>query len=246
MDTSALSLVFFIIITLIYYLSPIGKPYLTVEDLIKPNYLETYNSSAMPALFLYLIAILVVEYIIGLSSMMSKCGSPTQAASAAFISVVVPWIFIFGVIVCILLVYPGFKGTFSNVIGYAIVVGPATKLFSKMLTNIERSDMMINEITPANFEIMWNTLKPLMQAGAFDDLQYKKELLDIVTKRDNIGEIVWYVYGAILVSSIVTYNLATSNCQQTPEQIKAQHDAYIKEQEDAELAKEQNSTEYTV
>lgn len=246
MDISSLSLVFFIIITLIYYLSPIGKPYLTVEDVIKPNYLELYNSSAMPPLILYLIVILVVEYLIGLGTMMSKCGNPGQAASAAFMSVVIPWIFIFGVIVVIILVWPGFKGTFSNVIGYAVVVSSATKLFTKLLTSIERSELMINEITPANFEIMWNTLKPLMQTNAFENMEYKKELLDIVTKRDNIGEVVWYIYGAILVSSVVTYNLATSNCQQSPEQIKAQHDAYLKEQEDAEIAKEQNSTEYTM
>ena len=54
-----------------------------------------------------------------------------------------------------------------------------------------------------------------------------------------------YVYTAILISSIVYYNLATRGCVKSVDQIKAEHDAYIQDKEAAdEQAKTNNSTTY--
>jgi hypothetical protein len=63
--------------------------------------------------------------------------------------------------------------------------------------------------------------------------------------KDNIGEALWYIYTAILISSIVYYNLATRGCVKSVDQIKAEHDAYVKEQEAAvEQQQVNNSTTY--
>ena len=64
---------------------------------------------------------------------------------------------------------------------------------------------------------------------------YKTQLLNLVVLKENIGEGLWYVYTALLIASIVYYNLANVGCVQSVNQIKASHDEYIKTQ--AETAK---------
>ena len=56
--------------------------------------------------------------------------------------------------------------------------------------------------------------------------QNKSKLLEMVVTRDNVGEAMWYVYTAILVSSIVYYNLATKGCVKDVSTIKANYNQY--------------------
>ena len=98
---------------------------------------------------------------------------------------------------------------------------------------------------PDNCLDIWTTLKPLMTPGSFENAEIKQNLLDLVVLKDNIGEALWYIYTAILISSIVYYNLATRGCVKSVEQIQADHDAYIEEQEAAVAHEEiNNSTTY--
>ena len=84
-----------------------------------------------------------------------------------------------------------------------------------------------------------------MLPGAFENTELKKQLLNLVILKDNIGEALWYIYTAILISSIVYYNLATRGCVKSIDQIKSEHDEYIKQQEEAaEQQKLNNSTTY--
>ncbi|NDH68337.1 MAG: hypothetical protein EBY22_10655, partial [Gammaproteobacteria bacterium] len=53
----------------------------------------------------------------------------------------------------------------------------------------------------------------------------------LVVLKENIGEGLWYLYTAMLIASIVYFNLANVGCKQSVAQIKASHDEYIKEQE---------------
>ena len=100
-------------------------------------------------------------------------------------------------------------------------------------------------MNPENFLDIWNVLKPLMTPGSFENVKIKQELLDLVILKDNIGEGFWYIYTAILISSIVYYNLATRGCVKSVDQMKADHDAYIQQQEEAaQKAELNNSTTY--
>ena len=101
-------------------------------------------------------------------------------------------------------------------------------------------------MNPENFTEIWQTLKPLMNPGAYDNLEIKTNLLNLVSIKDNIGEAFWYIYTAILISSIVYYNLATRGCVKSVDQIKSEHDTYIKQQEAANKQKKLNNTTYTV
>ena len=94
--------------------------------------------------------------------------------------------------------------------------------------------ILINQMNPDNFTTIWQTLKPLMNVGVYENVEIQTKLLDLVVLKDNIGEAFWYIYTAILISSIVYYNLATRGCVKSVDQIKSDHDAYIKQQEEAD------------
>jgi hypothetical protein len=110
--------------------------------------------------------------------------------------------------------------------------------------------ILINQMFPDNFINIWDKLKPLMKPGMYETggkENKKQQLLDLVVYRDNIGEALWYIYTAILVGSIVYYNLATRGCVRDVNSIKADYDEYLKEEEEKDKQEKlNNSVVYTV
>ena len=278
MDISFQSLLFFIIITIIYFAFPsIGKPQLTLLDLETDESKSEFYMKNMKSLAFYLGVVVVSQLFLNIGYLMAKCGgSLDKNIGAAAIFTFIPWILIFGVMLAVLIIFPGFKSAFSDVIGYYVVSGGANEIFGKILLGTDLNEMieqttdvnkknevtkaaeaiikicgnksiLINQMNPDNLLDIWNTLKPLMTPGSFDNNELKQQLLNLVVLKDNVGEAFWYVYTAILISSIVYYNLAKRGCVKSVDQIKADHDAYIQEQEvAAEQAKLNNSTTYIV
>lgn len=278
MDISFQSLLFFIIITIIYFAFPsIGKPKLELTDLTKDGVSPEFYTKTTRSLAFYLGVIVVSQLFLNIGYLMAKCGgSLDKNIGAAALFTFIPWILIFGVMLAVLIIFPGFKCAFADVIGYYVVAGGANDIFSSILmgtdlneqiekaeTDIKKKELtkaaeaivkicgnksiLINQINPDNFINIWETLKPLMTKGSFENDIIKQQLLDLVVLKDNIGEAFWYVYTAILISSIVYYNLATRGCVKSVDQIKSEHDEYVKKQE--EVAKQQelnNSTTYTM
>lgn len=277
MDISFQSLILFIIITILYFVFPSmgGKPQLTLNDLINDVNKSVYYSKHMKSLAFYLGLVVVSQLLLNVVYLMSKCGgSLDKNILTAAIFTFIPWILIFGVLLAVLIIFPGFKSAFSDVIGYYVVAGGANEIFGQILLGTDLNDMieqtadsnqkneltkaaeaiikicgnksiLINQINSDNFLDIWNTLKPLMTPGSYDNVEIKQQLLNLVVLKDNIGEGFWYVYTAILISSIVYYNLATRGCVKSVDQIKSEHDAYIKEQEAAdEQTKLNNSITY--
>ena len=189
MDVSLLSLVIFSIITFMYF--SFIKPELTLDILSQPEKLNTYYSSTYSTLGIYLLLILVTQLGLNINYLATKCGgSMSKNAVVALIYTFVPWLLIFGVLITVLLAFPGFKSVFSDVIGYYVVYSSANEIFSKILIDTSIADAMknsneinknqmqqaaelimkmvgnksilINELNPNNFMTLWNTLKPLM------------------------------------------------------------------------------------
>ena len=77
----------------------------------------------------------------------------------------------------------------------------------------------------------------MKQDSNIDFNKSKEKLLELVVTRDNVGEAMWYIYTAILVSSIVYYNLATKGCFRDVHSIKANYNQYISEKGDELSAK---------
>jgi len=281
MDISLLSLIFFIIVTIIYFAFPnIGKPQLTISILEDEEKQIEYHTNTIRSLAFYLGIVIVSQFFLNIGYLISTCGgSINKNIGSAAIYTFIPWLLIFGILLAVLLIFPGFKSAFSNVVGYAVIAGSAKNILNSILINtdvdsaIKGSDpskqheltkaadslmkifgnkgILVNQMNPENFLDIWNMLKPLMKSDSEIPSETKNEfrgqLLNLVVLKDNIGEGLWYVYTAILISSIVYYNLATKGCEKDVDQIKADHDTYIQQQEEAAKQQElNNSTTYTI
>lgn len=145
MTNSYLNIVTFLLTTLLYYmaLKPV-LPYSIYKD--KPQY-EKYISNNYMYLAIYVLLVIIVQFIVNSSIVSSSCGGNiTENMGAAGVLTFLPWTLIFGVLVLILTVYPGFKSAFSDVVGYYYVSGQATKLLSELLVNQEIEEKMKNDV----------------------------------------------------------------------------------------------------
>jgi len=278
MDISLISLLIFTITTIVYFISPsIGKPELFLSDLMSEEAKADYYSRTLKSLAFYLGIVIVSQFFLNTNYLMSKCGgSLDKNIGAAALFTFIPWVLIFGVMLAVLIIFPGFKSAFSDVIGYYVVSGPANDIFGSILLGSDLNEMiektsdpikkneltqaaeaivkicgnksiLINQMNPDNFLEIWNVLKALMVPGAYENMEIKKDLLELVVLKDNIGEALWYIYTSILISSIVYYNLATRGCIKSVDQIKSDHDAYIQQQEEIDKQNElNNSTKYVM
>ena len=278
MDISLQSLIIFIIITILYFLFPsIGKPELKLDDLLNEETKTNYYYRNIKSLMFYLGVVIVSQLFLNVGYLMAKCGGALDKnIGSAALFTFIPWLLIFGVLLATLIVFPGFKSAFSDVLGYYAVANSANNIFGTILIGTDLNEMidntqdatkkqeltkaaeaiikicgnksiLINQMNPDNFLDIWATLKPLMNPGQYENVEIKQQLLGLVTLKDNIGEAFWYIYTAILISSIVYYNLATRGCVKSVDQIKTEHDNYIKQQEETNKQnKLNNSTTYTM
>lgn len=91
----------------------------------------------------------------------------------------------------------------------------AADLIVKICGNMS---ILINQLSPTNFNEYWNILKPLFKDKYKDDAssaELKNNLFDLVVTRDNVGESMWYIYTGILVSSISQFKISQINCNKT-------------------------------
>ena len=275
MDIYLTSIIVFIVLTIIYFI--VLKPTLTLDKLPEINSVTNvvtmdcfneYKSSIFPKLALYLLAVCLSQFLLNTNYMNAKCGgSSKDNIGIAALYTILPWTIIFGTMLAVLIIFPGFKSAFSDVIGYFVVSSGAKDIFDAIMNTDLQKDVdnaqktgqstgdlekaaraltqmvdnnqsiLINKMTPDNFADFWSTMRPLMKptitSTASIENDYKTQMLNLVVLKDNIGEAIWYVYTALLISSIVYYNLANVGCKKSVEQIKASHDEYVQQQEDA-------------
>jgi len=138
MANSYLNIVTFLSTTLVYYFGI--KKNLTYDVLSTPTEYEKYIKSNYLKLAIYLLLVIVVQFLVNASIISTTCGGNiTENMGAAGVFTFIPWILIFGVIILILNIYPGFKSAFSDVIGYFYVSGQANNILTTLLIdqNIE-------------------------------------------------------------------------------------------------------------
>jgi hypothetical protein len=197
MTSSYINIVTFILTTVFYYMAL--KPVLSYDDLIDVKKYEVYNKNNYLYLGIYLMLVMLVQFVVNTSIISTTCGgSISENIGAAGFLTFIPWTLIFGVIIIILIIYPGFKSAFSDVIGYFYVSSSATKIITELLVNrdVEKkltgtetkeekesledaadaivkicgnTSILINQIVPDNFLNYWKILKPLMKEQYKDD-----------------------------------------------------------------------------
>ena len=296
MDNSYLNIFTFLLTTLFYYM--ILKPPLDYKTVSNGELYKNYTTSNYVSLAVYLLLVMVVQFIVNSSIIAQKCGgSITENMGAAGIFTFIPWTLIFGVTIIILVIYPGFKSAFSDVIGYYWISNQANDLLVELLMqqNVEDSlakgttpaaaatpaapeantvggkntsqkggddkqairevadlilklcgntSILINQMTPRNFEPYWSLLTPLKKPkyqndSAAETQTLKKQLFDLTVTRDNIGETLWYVYTGLLLTSIVQLKITTRGCASNP---KTMEENYAKFQQQEAAIKAQNAT----
>lgn len=244
MDLTYLSIVSFILITVFYYAVPsIGKISVSLTALSTLEEMEVFKSKSNVRLAIYLAVVLVSQYIINTTFVINACGgSSLSNYGNAFLITFLPWMFIFGIMLVVLIMYPGFKGAFSDIVGYFFVSDKANDLLSQILMSdsvsqsaineiadtsvksglmraaesivklVGNKAIIINQITPSNFMNTWDTLKELMKPTVYENQVLKSSLLDVAVLRDNIGESLWYLYTGILIISYTSYKITSASC----------------------------------
>ena len=146
MANSYLNIVTFLLTTLFYYLAI--KPSYTYEISIDPTKQKEYKSSSYMYLAIYLLLVMVIQFMVNSSIISSTCGgSITENMGAAGVLTFLPWTLIFGVLIVILTVYPGFKSAFSDVIGYFWVSSSANKVITELLVDPKIQKKMNEDVT---------------------------------------------------------------------------------------------------
>jgi hypothetical protein len=278
MNSSYLSVFVFMIVTILYY--TVLKPKLTYEKLKSADteQLSKYSSSSNSSLFIYMILVVITQLFINIGYIVNTCGgSISSNIGAGVLITIIPWIFIFGLLVSILIIFPGFKSAFSNVIGYFCVAGSANDVLNQLLVNPDientmkqdnlsedeknkyrsvadaimkitgNSSIIINQIVPENFLESLATLTPLMKPEHQNDqlpetIDLKEKLLKSVILRDNIGEALWYINTAILVTSVVQYNIAMRGCNKDLNSILQQQAIFQQQEEKVNDLKDKASS----
>jgi hypothetical protein len=134
MANSYLNIITFLLTTLVYYLAL--KPSLKYNDMTNTDNYNNYLNSNKLFLAVYFFAILVIQFIVNAYLITQTCGGNiTQNMSASGTFTFIPWSLIFGAVIVVLIVYPGFKSAFSDVVGYYYVAGSANKLLTELLVN---------------------------------------------------------------------------------------------------------------
>jgi len=132
MANSYLNMLTFVLCTIGYYLAI--KPKITYTQFIDPEEYKKYTKNTYTNLGIYLLLVMVIQFIVNTMAIGATCGgSISQNLGAAALYTFLPWSLMFGVLLIVLTMYPGFKSAFADVIGYFFISGSANKVLTELL-----------------------------------------------------------------------------------------------------------------
>jgi len=182
---------------------------------------------------MYILLTIIIQW--QLNSMIAKdnCDGVQQIQTVA-LATLLPWIGIFGSIHLILMMFPGWKSPFSNTLGYLIAnMSGVKKAFYALLEtpqNIENSSqgdkaliksieylysdssLMINEMTPENFDDAITRLEPMMNKEAKSNPGLKKKLYTYIVMKDTIAEFIWLILSGSMAINIAFTTIINATC----------------------------------
>lgn len=272
------NIIAFILTTYVYYL--FFKPTLTYDKINDENELSIHFTNNYTFLAVYFFAVIIVQCIVNVNVINEKCGgSASENIGFAGMITIVPWTLIFGILLVILTIYPGFKSAFSDVIGYYWVSGSANKIVTELLIDrdvqenlseslsqptkneLERaadaiikicgnSAVLINQMTPMNFQHFWEILNPLKKdvyrpnSNSYNDAETTEKrnaLFELVVTKDNVGEAMWFLYTGILVTSVVQLKISSRGCKNNTKTMEANYQKFKDDQTAKKKAKKAES-----
>lgn len=189
-----LSLSSFIILTFVYCIKLKSRMTFAIfnddKSLTDMKRFEHYSLAG------YFALVIISQISLNVMSMYFKCGgdfidSLTNATSLT----ILPWSLIFGVVIITIMMFPGFKSAFSDVIGYFYISSKANEVLNTLLVdknirmdNLQPSEkdkmrdaadlvmkiygntsILINQIVPSNFIQLWDQMRILRKPEYQDD-----------------------------------------------------------------------------
>jgi hypothetical protein len=141
MASSYLNIITFLLTTVFYYLSL--KPSLKYQQLVNASEYKQYIQTNNLYLVIYFLLVLVIQFIVNTSIITTKCGGNiSKNMGPAGTLTFIPWFLIFGVVIIVVLIFPGFKSAFSDVVGYYYVSSATNKLLTELLINTKVNEQI--------------------------------------------------------------------------------------------------------
>lgn len=232
--------VFFILITLVYFFVIKKEP--TVENL------SDYSNLNNILLVSFVLIVILSQAALNTLDLTRRCnGTYLKNMKKGFGLTFIPWIFVFVTTVLVIHFFPKLKSMFSNVMGYLFLYGMTYDFFNKVIGNnitikpdiLNNISSVLNEMTTQSFTTVVEKMLPIMTERKEGDMQ---ELLSIVSLKENIGEMFWYLLAGILSILISFYSLEKKGCVEDIQYIRELQER-IKNREKDELQKEQEKKE---
>lgn len=194
---------------------------------------------------IYFMLVFMMQYFVNTANLQDRCGNIPHGTAIYF--TIIPWLFIFMLLYVCLIIFPGWKGPFSNTFGYAFasIMGVKSLLVDDILEepdilkrgkdkqllevreDIYKSpELLINEITPENFEKFWKKLSPLFKSTADE---HKQSLLKIVHIKDIVAEFIWFVLVGSFTISVSYNSISNVECQKTASELESERDDKLRE-----------------
>jgi predicted membrane protein len=213
------------------------------------RYYITDQNQLLILSFAYGITILIMMYFINLDITKNMCGSP-QVGTSLMVTAI-PWAVVFGGLIGLLMVFPGWLSPFSNTFGYlaAKLSGVGTlldKILKPKFVNAKTAvneriaaealqqiyddkSLLINQITLENFDTFWNrmTSANLFNKGANE---FKQQLYNMVRLKNIISYYVWYMLSGALITSMSYNYIVGIGCKKSAKEMQLLHSKYENEQ----------------
>lgn len=180
----------------------------------------------------YLAIMIIIQFSANYTNAREKCGGTPQLVPALNYTVI-PNLLIFGGLLMAMMFFPGWKSPFSNTIGYLVTMLLNIKsVFTNMLVSDSNNkllkmvyrdpSMMINEITPDNFQIFLSKMSGSKHSILNSNYkQFVPQLYNLVVIKDKIAEYIWYLLtGALVISNSYSY-IMTIKCKRSVSELEA-------------------------
>lgn len=183
--------------------------------------------------------------------MYKLCGK--YKTDKAILYTIVPNVLIFGLLVMILIAFPGWKAPFSNTIGYVAASGMGIKKYFNTLLKpeidnelmkkiIQDKSLIINEITPSNYDLFLQQMNKngllSMDIRKLEELTTKDKVSDseqpyldaysglyrAIVVKDLVAEGLWYILTGALVITMTKNAVAEMDCEKSTAEMKREYE----------------------
>jgi len=188
---------------------------------------------------IYLSFIIIGQFIININLTKNLCGSIQWLTTLS--ATIIPWTLIFGAVNILLSIFPGWLSPFSNTFGYgfAKIMG-VDKVFDEIFLQetsnssvrkyldliYSNKGLLINEITPQNFENFWTKSSSLFKSGVANNQQLKNKLLSLVNLKNIVSYYVWFMIVGSIVTTVSYNYIVNSKCSLSVDEISKKHRDY--------------------